>query len=452
MKFWRAVPAGLVDSGFASVATFVLNLYAIATWQGESADTLGVYFLYMTAFLMASTVPNQLLYIPAEKMTLEVGAEARTSFFGPIARLGFPAALGSVLLLLLATAVGVSQGIAVSDQVPFLITAGVATVFSPLQNHARRLLHLGGRNWAAASVSVVQALTAGAALLVLVRTSLGSEWIPIGALAVANVVSVATAAVLAARFARDLDERQRDAVAAVRNTMGYRHLIPSGRWLVATGVVSLGNNFLVESAVFVLASPAALALAGAAKTVAQPILVLANGLRSVLGPPSMEAAKAFNRQAAAKVARGFSLLIVGAVVGYIALAGFDWVGNPLARLVDSAYTVPLLVALSIAANGLNGAAFPGRLELIGAGREKQLFSADLLANIGQLVLAVTIAAIAGSSADTGSFARPVAFATLGLGRIFGYRRHLDRHYAQPPESGSQQTTIARSSDPLPPPA
>lgn len=449
MKLWRAVPAGVVDSGFASLATFVLNLYAIATWETDDPVTLGTYFLYMTAFLMASAVPNQLLYIPAEKQTLAIPAAARSSFFTKIARLGFPASVGSALLLLLATAVGFSKGIAFEEQIPFLATAAVATVFSPLQNHARRLLHLAERNWAAAVVSLVQALVAAAALVLLVQGSVEANWIPIGSLAIANVVSVSVAAMILGHNTRRLDATDKARATAIHHAMGYRELLPAGRWLVATGVISLGNNFLVESAVFALASPGALALAGAAKTVAQPILVLANGLRSVLGPPSMEAAIAKNKSAARRVRRGFSIMMGVAVAAYIALAGFAWVGNPLARLVDSAYDVPFLVALSIAANGFNGAAFAGRLELIGAGREKGLFAADLAANVAQLVIAVTMAA-AVTTDEAGSFARPIAFAALGLGRLVTYRRQLDKHYGDPSDSGVGAGTISPSSDLIPP--
>ncbi len=101
------------------------------------------------------------------------------------------------------------------------------------------------------------------------------------------------------------------------------------------------------------------------------------------------------------------------------------------------------------ANGLNGAAFPGRLELIGAGLEKRLFIADLRANLGQLTIAVLIAA-AVTSPEGGSFARPVAFAALGAARIFGYSRQLGPHYASPPSDESDSGTIPPEPDLFPP--
>jgi O-antigen/teichoic acid export membrane protein len=428
----RAIPAGVVDAGLASLATFILNLYAITKWESADPKILGIYFLYVTAFIMASTVPTQLLFVPAEKVTLDVPRPARIALFGVIARLGLPVATAAAGLIGLATLVGFSKGVSWADQAPFLISAAIATLFSPLQNHARRLLHLAAHSWAAAAVSLVQVGTAAVTLFLLLQTSIAAQWIPIGSLAVANVVSVGVAVAIMYRFGRAVDPKSRQIVEQAKGRIGHRELAPSGRWLVGTGIVSSGNNFLVESAISLLAGLPALALAGSAKTVAQPILVLANGLRSVLGPPSMEAAKDRNRRAARRVTRTFVLLMAGAVIGYVAIAGFDWIGNPLAALVNAAYTVPLLVVLTIAANGLNGAAFPGRMELIGAGKERNLFRVELQANIAQLGVAVIAAAAAGSSTSAGSFARPVAFAVLGATRIGGYGKALNVHYDESP--------------------
>jgi len=446
MKLSRAIPAGVLDAGLASAATFVLNLYAIITWESDDPTLLGIYFLFMTTFLMASTIPQQLLYVPAEKLTLDATRPARVALYGTIARLGIPLGIGAALLVSLAAIVGSTQGRSIADQAPFLVTAGVATVFSPLQNHARRLLHLAGRSWEAAFVSFVQMLAAAGALLALLQTPVAPEWIPIGSLAVANVISAAIATVMILRFAKGLDEEAAASAVAARSRIRPAELAPSGRWLVGTGAVSTGNNFLVESAVTLLAGAPALALAGAAKTVAQPILVLANGLRSVLGPPSMEAARKQNRKRARRVARTFYYLMLAAVAGYSLIAGFDWVLNPLSRLIDQAYTVAFLVVLTIGANGLNGAAFPGRLELIGADRERQLFTIELRANIAQLLVAVAIAAAAGSSTAAGSFARPVAFAVLGITRIVGYERSLSRHYRSSADPTEPHTTIKPPSD------
>jgi hypothetical protein len=423
----------------ASLATFVVNLYAINIWETSSPEILGIYFLYMEAFLMASTVSTQFLYVPAEKATLEVAQHARTALFGRISRLGMPVGVVAAVLVGLAALVGRSEGISFTDQLPFLLTAATATVFSPLQNHARRLLHLAGKSWDAAVVSIVQATVAAVALIALVQLPLAEEWVPIGALALANILSVSAAALLILRRTRRLDSAAQQAAADTRADLTYRALTPSGRWLMSTGMLSTGNNFLVGSAIILLAGAPANALAGSAKTVAQPILVLANGLRSVIGPRSMEAAKDRDQPRARSMAQTFTWLTVAAVVGYTAIAGFDWVGNPLSRLIEQAYSVPFLVALTIAANGLNSAAFPGRMEMIGAGREKQYFGAEVVANAAQLVVALAVAAAAVSTAS-GAFAPPIAFAVLGAVRIVAYRRVLADHYQPPAKAGQPPPT------------
>ncbi len=449
MRLTRAIPAGIIDAGLASIATFILSLYAITRWESSDPTTLGIYFLYMTAFVMASTVPNQLLFVPAERITLDVPPRARVALYGRIVRLGTPVAIGSAALVALAALVGNAQGLSLSYQVPFLLSSAVAAVFFGLQNHARRLLHLSGRSWAAVAVSLVQVLAATTALMVMTRTSVAPVWIPLGALALANAASTAAASLMLHRLGRGLEPDVKRLAADVAAGIGYRRLAPSGRWLVSTGILSTGNNFLVEAVISVIVGLPALALAGSAKTVAQPILVLANGLRSVLGPPSMEAARTRDRAAARKVAKTFGLLTAAAVVGYSAFAGFDWVGNPLARLVEQAYTVPFLVVLTIAANGLNGAAFSGRLELIGAAREARLFAEELKANVAQLGVGIIAAFAAGTSLTAGSFARPLAFAALGLTRIIGYERALDTHYAGPAVPAARSTTIPSAAE-LPP--
>ena len=163
----------------------------------------------------------------------------------------------------------------------------------------------------------------------------------------------------------------------------------------------------------------------------------------------MDAARKHDRVAARRVAKTFVVLTGAAVVGYSAVAGFNWALNPLARVVEKAYEVPFLVVLSIAANGFNGAAFPGRLELIGAAREARMFAAELVANVIQLGVAVVVAFAGASSDSAGAFARPVAFAFLGLTRILGFERALTDYYRDPAAAPAASTTIPSSSD-LPP--
>lgn len=428
MKLSRALSAGLLDSGFASLATFALNLYAIGRWEDNALDVLGIYFLFMTAFFMASAIPYQLLYIPAEKASLILAPAARLGLMLRVIVLSLPTAVLSGALVAITLAVGLVKGFTFGEQVPFLVTAGLAAVFSPMQNYARRLLHLAGRSWSAATVSIVQFAVAIGGLFVLLAFDVPARWLPIGALALANFVSVGVALVMSHRAVGRLSPEESAAVARLQDTITHRSLATSGRWLVTTSLLSTGTNFIVESIITLLAGAVALALAGSAKTVAQPILVLANGLRSVLGPKSMETAGIGDRAAARRISRTFSRLTAIAVVLYSALAGWSWFLNPLAALVEQAYTVPGLVLLSIIAAGLNGAAFSGRMELIGAGRETDLLRAEVATNSMQLATATVAAALSGAVTNLGAFARPIAFAVLGGGRIVLYDRALEAYY------------------------
>ncbi len=249
-------------------------------------------------------------------------------------------------------------------------------------------------------------------------------WVPFTAILLSRTTSLAVGVALAARTTRGRELANVD----VRDTLAYGALFVSGRYLAATGALSTGNNLLVAAIITALVGFEVLAYAEAARTVAQPILVLANGLRSVTGPRSMEAARAGDRTAARHVARTFYLLSFALAVAYVAVAGFDWVINPLRAIADKAYVVGGLVIVTIAANLFNGAAFPSRFELIGADKERSLLRAELWANGVQLGIATALAALAGGSVTTGAMARPVAFAGLGITRLGLYRRPLDRHY------------------------
>ena len=434
MKLTRALSAGVIDSGFASLATFALNLYAINRWDTGAPRVLGLYFLFMAAFFMASAVPYQLLYIPAEKRSLEIDEASRLLLMNGVLTRSLPIAIGSGALVGLAAVSGLASGFTWSEQVPFLVTGAAATVFSPMQNYARRLLHLAGRAWSAAAVSMVQFIVAVGGLALLLASGVPPRWIPIGALAMANIISLATAVAIARHGASRLQANQAAAAHELDATMETRRLATSGRWLMTTGLMSTGNNFVIESLISLLAGPVALALAGSAKTVAQPIMVLANGLRSVLGPRSMKRAADRNRPAARRVTRLYAVLTALAVAAYIGVAGWDWALNPLTSFVTGAYSLAWLVPVSIIAAGFNSVAFAPRMELIGADREADLLKAEVGTNAVQLAVATAIAAMSGAIASAGAFARPIGFGALGISRLALYDRALDDYYSSAPPS------------------
>jgi hypothetical protein len=434
VRRFRAIPAGLVDSGLSSLATFIVGLYAATVWRDDTA-TLGVYALFLAAFQMAASIPTQAHFVPAEKATLLLEGKPRLLLMRRIVLLGLPATLVAAALSPLAAVVGIVRGLPISDQVPFIVTTAAATALFPLQHHTRRLLHLGTVSWAAASVSALQLIGAVGGLGLLRMLDAPQRWTPIGALAIANGVSLLGGLTLATWHGRPHRAAAGDALHLAQDTLTYRRLFESGKWLVSTGIMSTGNNFVVAGIITVLAGPAPLGLAEAARIVAQPILVLATGLSAVLAPPSMAAGLRRDRGEARRVARVFYGVTAGLGLLYLAVTAVDWSFNPLARLVPAAYDVSWLVAVTIVANGLNGASFPGRFELIGANRERDLFGAEIIANVAQLVVATGLA-IAGSGGNSAAaLARPSSFLMLGGTRLFFYRRPLDRHYANPTGAG-----------------
>jgi hypothetical protein len=58
----RAVPAGLVDAGMASLASFAVTVQAARSFTPAE---LGTYAIFYTAFIMTAVVPTHLLFSPA---------------------------------------------------------------------------------------------------------------------------------------------------------------------------------------------------------------------------------------------------------------------------------------------------------------------------------------------------------------------------------------------------
>jgi hypothetical protein len=142
----------------------------------------------------------------------------------------------------------------------------------------------------------------------------------------------------------------------------------------------------------------------------------------------MERAKARDRAGAVRISNLFMLVLWPLTLLYICLFGFAWSLNPFAALAPAAYVVGGLVAVSVVANGLNGAAFPLRLELVGADRERALFSTDTLANVLMLGASTLMAVIGADVLMVAAMARPVGMAVLGLSRWVLYRMAVWSHY------------------------
>ena len=162
------------------------------------------------------------------------------------------------------------------------LTGGLAALFAPLQEHARRLLHLSSMHWAAAAVSVVRLVVVAVVLTMGLAFGLGSVWLPLGALAAGDLLSLIMAMVRRGiPGGRELRYRVRD-------------LAGTGVWLLVGAMVAPAAGFLISFLVTRLAGSADLGLAEAARIAAQPALVLAVGLSAVLRPEAMEAAVRFD--------------------------------------------------------------------------------------------------------------------------------------------------------------
>lgn len=393
MNLRRALPAGLVDAGFASLATFGIGLLA-ARQLGPSA--LGTYALFFTALNLAAVVPTQLVLVPYEVRAVVVNREDRLRILGRSLWFGLGTAFVAALTVPLA-------GLAVADQVPtrvftdFALTATACAVVSPVQDHLRRVLHLCGLSWHAAVTSVVQFIIAATAVVAMPALGAPATLVPFGALVLANVVSMVVGLALASG-------KYRRAMPVLRP--GYADLARSGGWLLIYGLLPPGANYLVSVIITALAGAAVLGYSEAGRIVGHPILVFSLGLSTVLGPRSMEAGARGQKRRAHQVSRFSNSLTVLFGLGYVGLFGFTWFLNPLAHLVPNAFQVTGLVAAVGLGNVLVGLSFPQRSELNGAGRERVLAACQTVTCLAQVLVAFSVSV-------TGVFAKPLAQIVFG---------------------------------------
>lgn len=410
MVLLRSIGAGLFDSGFASLATFVVGFYAARVFD---PSILGAYALAFSAFTLASNLTNQLVLVPCEIRSVSLKRRERLLLLRWTLPMGlpvaFPLALGVSAWLFFT-----SPNLPPDVSLALTLTAIPCALVSPMQDHVRRMLHLSDVSWAAAVVSIVQfsaiALIAGLAIL----RDIPPPWIPFGALALANTLSLSTGILLARRewppASPPMELRVLDAVR-------------SGRWLVITELLASGSNFTSAALVTQLASAAALGYAEAARICAQPIWVLVMGLRAVLGPRSMEAARAREQMRARRISRAFMILVGTVGVAYLLIVGFDAWWNPLAHLLPNAYAVSHLVLVWGVANVVIGFNLPLRNELMGADRLPGIAKAEVGA-------AASRTAVASSAGVTGAFAMPLGVLLGAIARWFGLGIRTRRYYTE----------------------
>jgi hypothetical protein len=239
-------------------------------------------------------------------------------------------------------------------------------------------------------VSIVQFVVVAACMGIGVAVDVPIAWLPFGVLVVANATSLVYARVLAQFSMTD----------RATSTLRFLDLASTGIWFLLNAAPAV-VWFATTAVIAALASPEALGFAESARVVAQPVAVFAGGLTAVLTPRAMRAAMDSDL-ADARRSRTVYLASMGlAGVAYLAIAGWDWVLNPMAYIVPSAYELNGLAALSIVAAMALSASFLQSDEIAGARRVRTLALISWLSSLAGLLAGLT-------APITGAFARPIA--------------------------------------------
>lgn len=404
----RQLPAGVVDAGIASLATFASGLTGVNLLKDSD---IGVYGVFFTAFILGGILVSELIYVPAQVVAVGQPLSHRLDVLRPSIRLALIPSVGAATAALLAALLQRNSATA-PVLVALTATTGATIMVSALQDHIRRMLHIAERSWRAATVSVAQLLGVAVAIPALIALDINRAWIPFGSLFLANSVSL-TAGLFLAHI---------DHLPQIPRNLRFRSLTGSGKWLVVRAAAPSAAAFFAANIVTALAGPVAYGHAEAARQVAQPVTVLALGLGAVMGPRAVRAGMDVDTAAARRTRRGYTRVIVLATTGYLLVAGFGWSLNPMSRLVPVAYQVPWLVTATVVANGIAALVVLPVSELLGAGRARLLASLTAISSPALLAAAAT----AGS---TGAFARPIGFIVEGLLALYVAHWWLRRHYA-----------------------
>ena len=325
--------------------------------------------------------------------------------------------LGALPSLAGAAAIGIAALVAAQTAtaslvMPLAITTGLTTLLWPTQDHVRRMLHIADRSWAAAAVSTVQFSVMALSIGVLIFLDVDDGWIPFGALAIANAVSIFVGLILA---------RPSGGIRPAPERLRLRSLTKSGVWLMLGLGIPPVTAFAAASIIFVAAGPEALGFAEAARIAAHPVIVLGTGLGYVMGPRIMRGAIAGDIAVSRHNHRRFNGFLVMAAVGYALVVGWQWVGNPMAYLVPEAYVIKWLVVVTIAANLFLAAVVLVLQELTAARKARTIAIVSMVSAPLQLLAAAT-------AGVTEAFARPLSLIVGTGSRLYGNTRAIEGIY------------------------
>lgn len=404
MKLRQAVPAGLLDTGSTSLATFILQAYAVRVLD---ADELGVYALFFAAYILANLIPQFLVLYPVEIDSVRLKRPERLRLLPASLRLMrlAPAAAIPVALIAFMLAETTSPDL----RFGLALTAAAAALTAPLYEHSKRILHLSDQSWQAARMAGTQLATVVAGVGVALVLDLPHHWVPLGVLAASQLLAFLIGY-------RRVDTGEAAALPRIPA------LIRSGRWLLISGVAPAAASFGAAAIITALSSADELGFAQAAHVVGRPVLILATGLSTVIGFRLMEAGLERSHARGSRYTSVFRAAVVLAAVAYAALVGIDWFGNPLAALLPRAYEIAGLVLVAIAANLALSVVQPARSELLGARRERRVAAVD-----GAGAVAIVLVALMAGTLQ--AFALPLGILAASIVHAVGYlpaRRRLYR--------------------------
>lgn len=373
--------AGLADSGFAALGTFLAGVLAV---RELDVGLLAVYAVLAASTVFAMPLSRQLVYLPSQ-----VASNLRTDVVMPVLRHEVRRALplhAAGVAIVLVVAATLLPGHDVRGVIAVAGTGALFVVVSPLQDHVRSCLHLIGWHRRAASCSVVLAVVVA---VVVAAVTLGHlptgavALVPFGALTLANLTSAAYGTVLLRGAARDtISVRARFSARAqfLASELGIQ-----GAWLACTYLVLL------------LAGSAATASLEAARITAAPVFILSSAVSTFVAPALLRrlSPDAPDRRGAIReIGVALGLLLGGAVAWLLVLSvAGDWVSVILNKPFDLG-----LVSLRAVASSLEGAAALMSIALLAMKLARTAFVTSLLAAgiglVGTAALALPLGAAA----------------------------------------------------------
>jgi O-antigen/teichoic acid export membrane protein len=378
---FRVATPGQLDAGFASLGSFLIQLLVLRTFD---ALEIGAYAFAYTGLTMAALIPANLVFAPYELKAIDYNEQTRLDLLRSSLPPGLLAASSAGLLLVLATIPAWGQ-IPPSFFFGLVATGWLAMVASVIQDHVRRMAHIGSRSWIAAGMSGVYLASTLIGFLVL---HLGSpkSWAPFGVMLAANVLGLLFF-VLARGERGELVHRL--ARSELREVGGWLLLGSAG--IAVGGFVSM---FVIEA----LAGLESVGHIEAARVVGRPVQVIGLGLLAVVAPRIMTAAHTRDVGAAIRWSR-FFWGVLGSVAALFTV-GLMWpvVANELEVLLPVAFVVPWLAVVTAPTSALAVADVPLRAELLGYRGQIAIARGSLLGAGAQVLasaLAIGIGAMAG---------------------------------------------------------